>query len=430
MNTAPERPRSGRLEYLSWTLISQALNAATNLLLTVQLARALSILDFSTAALSLSVLALSVAGLRGWLYEPAIIHGDLSRSSCARLLIESGAISGALALAQSLLVIALGGPIELVVILGAGSIAAVVQDAARFALIALDRPKHAALTDILWMAVQISVLVSIGASGTRPGLAWLAGGVAAALVGAVALARDAPQTSKTPRPTRIWQWGAEYVIASGSLQLAVLVVPLAGNGEIAGGLRGAASLLGVATVLMGGAQQAIVGRLRTISAGRDLWPIGLQAAAILGIVVSLGSLPLLFLPDSAGVRLLGETWPVTAEVLPLLAVQRIASAVAAGPAFVLRREAKQTSGVWWRGGLTMITVAGVIFAAAVADATAVSLVLALGAVASVPIWFNLLAGSHASFERGPSPTEIAVALSNDTSGTRQERFPGPANEND
>jgi hypothetical protein len=375
-------------------VISQALNAFTNLLFTLQLARALPARDFATAALTLAVLALSVAGLRGWLYEPAVVHGDLSRSSCRQVLGNAAASSAALGLLQIALVTALSGQVSLVLLLVAGSLVAVVQDAGRFLLIALDRPKAAAASDLVWLVVQVLILTALGTSGMRAGIAWAAGGTAAALVAIVQVGKKTERQHTATAPRRVWQWGAEHVIASGSLQLAVLVVPLTGDVRIAGGLRGAASLLGAATVLMGGAHQAIVGRLRRVSATHDLWALGLRAATVLGVVVSIGSVPLLFLSDSMGTTLLGDTWPMTADVLPFLVLQRIASAVGSAPAFVLRREAALTSGVWWRAGLTGATVAGVAVAAASGSTAAVGAVLVVGAVASIPIWFRLLATSR------------------------------------
>jgi hypothetical protein len=381
----------GRLRYVGWTVVSQALNAFTNLLFTLQLARALPARNFATAALTLAVLALTVAGVRGWLYEPAVVHGDLSRPSCRQVLGNAAASSAVLGLVQVVVVTALSGPVGLVILLVAGSLTAVVQDAGRFLLIAMDRPRAAAASDLVWLIVQVLILATVGAAGMRAGIAWVAGGVAAALIVIVTVLTNAdePQVARTPR--RVWQWGAEHVIASGALQLAVLVVPLTGDVRIAGGLRGAASLLGAATVLMGGAHQAIVGRLRRVSATSDLWALGVRAAILLGVVVSVGSVPLLFLSDSMGTTLLGDTWPMTSKVLPFLVVQRVASAIGSAPAFVLRREATLTSGVWWRTGLTGATVAGVAAAAATGSSAAVGAVLAVGAASSIPIWFGLLA---------------------------------------
>lgn len=365
------------------------MNAGTNLVVTLQLARVLTVREFATVALCLALLALAVAGLRGYSFEPAVVHGDLSRTSARRVLADAALSGIAVGAGMVMVVLALDGPAITTAVLAVGAVAAVVQEGARWVLIGLDRWRDAAGLDLLWLVVQVAVLAVGTASATGLASSWTTGAIVSAMAGWFAVRRTTTHKPWSP-PRRVWQWGLEYVIASGSLQLAILVAPITGGVAIAGGLRGAASLLGAASVLLGGAQQAVAGRLRGIDDDSALRAFGLRMGVLLGILVLFASLPLFAIGDSLGEQLLGATWPATRDVLPILALQRVATAIAAGPAFVMRKKVEQTSGVWWRAGLTGSMLLAVLVVAERGSAAGAAVPLALGALASVPIWIQML----------------------------------------
>lgn len=383
------RARTSWRHYLSWAALSQTLNAGSNVLLTLLLARSLGVRDFGIIAIGLAFLPLVVAGLRGMAFEPAVVHGDLSRHTARRVLVDSavaGLVAGSCLLVT---VVSLRGPILIAGILLVGAVATVVQEGARWVLFGLDLPQRAAGLDVLWAVVQVGVLAIGTRSPTVAALAWTAGAIVSAGAGSVAVVRSTEVRAPTPA-TRVWPWGLEYVVAAGTLQLAVLVAPITGGTAVAGGLRGAMSLLGAATVVLGGAQQAVAGRLRWIDDNVSLRRWGTRIGLALGAAAAVVSLPLLAIGDSLGRQLLGDTWPATRVVLPILIVQRVGTAVACGPAFALRKLVDHTSGVRWRLSLTASVLIGVMVGAGVGSEKGAASALAVGAIVSIPIWMRML----------------------------------------
>jgi O-antigen/teichoic acid export membrane protein len=382
------KERSSSVYYLSWTALSQVLNAGTNVLLMVLLARSLPIRDFGTVAMGLVFLPLLVAGLRGLVFEPAVVHSTLSRNTCKRVLRDAGIAGVAAAGFLFLIVLAVDGPLIVAGLLAVGAIATTLEEASRWILFGLDRPRTGAGLDVIWTVVQVSVLLMAWSSSTVAAGAWCAGALCAAVTGWRAVRLHAP-TIEESRPARVWQWGLEYMFAAGALNLAVLLAPITGGIHVAAGLRGAMTLLGATSVILGGAQQAVAGRLRRMQEA-DMRRSGRMVGLGLGAVVALSCLPLLAIDLQIGRELLGDSWDATRIVLPALVLQRVATAVTCGPAFVLRKVPDHTVGVWWRLALTVATLVGVLVAASFGSDRGAAWALAVGAAASVPIWFRML----------------------------------------
>lgn len=396
-------PRRGSaLHYLTWTAISHALNAGTNVLLIFLLARSLSVRAFGITAMGLVFLPLVVAALRGAIYEPAVVHGDLSRGSARRVLIDSGIAGLAAGACLVATVVVLKGPLPLAAILFVGVVATVIEEGGRWLLFGLGRSRSGAGLDILWTSVQLGGLVIATDSAVIAAAAWAAGAVAAAGAGCLTL-RQGPDLSEPCNAKRIWQWGLEYVVAAGGLQLAVLLAPITGGVQVASGLRGAMSLLGATTVLLGGAQQAVAGRLRWIEEGASLRRWGIRLGIGLGLLAAFGSIPLLAIGDTLGRHLLGDTWTAARLVLPPLIIQRIATAVTLGPTFVLRKRLGHTAGLWWRLILTALTLTAVFIGAAIGSEVGAAWALAIGAIVSVPVWVRMLLKPD---DRSGAPTSI------------------------
>lgn len=400
--------RWSALHYLTWTAISHALNAGTNVLLIFLLARSLSVRSFGIIAMGLVFLPLVIAALRGAIFEPAVVHGNFSRDSTRRVLIDSGIAgvgAGACLLAT---VVALKGPLLLAGILFVGVVATVIQEGARWLLFGLGRSRSGASLDVLWTLVQLGGLLIATDSALVAAAAWATGAMASAGAGCLALR----QGSNLPGPCdtqRIWQWGLEYVVAAGGLQLAILLAPITGGVQVASGLRGAMSLLGAVTVLLGGAQQAVAGRLRWVEESASLRQWGVRLGIGLGLLAAIGSIPLLAIGDPLGRQLLGDTWPAARLVLPPLIIQRIATAVACGPTFVLRKRAHHTAGLQWRLILTALTLIAVFVGAAIGSEVGAAWALAIGAAVSVPIWMRLL--YHPSDERNAPTARVDRTIS-------------------
>lgn len=395
--------RTSSVNYLVWTALSQGLNAGTNVLLTVLLARSLEIRDFGAVAMGLVFLPLLVAGLRGLVFEPAVVHSRLGSSTCVAVLRDAAATGLIAATCLVLVIVAAGGPPAVAALLAIGAVATTVEEGARWILFGLDRPRTGAGLDAIWAVVQVAGLLVAWDSAVAAAGAWSAGAALSALAGWVAVRSHATPAQES-RPGRVWQWGIEYVVAAGGLNLAVLLAPLTGGIQVAAGLRGAMTLLGATSIILGGAQQAVAGRLRQVDPG-DMRRWGRRIGIGLGVVVALGSLPLLAIDLDLGRQLLGDSWQATRLVLPALIFQRVATAVTCGPAFVLRKVSDHTAGLWWRLALTAATLGGVLAAASLGSERGAAWALAAGAAASVPIWFRMLHRKTRASE-GPMPAAM------------------------
>lgn len=343
--------------------------------------------------MGLVFLPLVIAALRGSVFEPAVVHGDLSSGQIRRVLVDSGTggiVAGSCLFAT---ISGLGGSPLLAGLLFVGAVATVVEEGARWVLFGLGRTRTGASLDVMWAIVQLTGLMISTRSAAVAVAAWVAGAVMSAGSGCFALRSCAGSRSGTAT-RRVWQWGVEYLVAAGGLQLAVLLAPITGGVQVAGGLRGAMSLLGGTSVILGGAQQAVAGRLRLLDDSVSLRRWGLRIGLALGLLVALASMPLLALGGSLGQQLLGDTWTAARLVLPLLIVQRIATAIACGPAFVLRKRADHTSGLWWRLMLTTVTLIAVLIGAAVGSDMGAAWALAIGALVSIPIWIRMLGATN------------------------------------
>ena len=395
------RPVKGRSKRppLGWVAASHSLNAATNVLLAFLLARSLTVRDFGIIAMGLVFLPLAIAWLRGSVFEPAIIHGGLSRESVRRLFVDCVLVGLLAAISLLVTVVLLGGPAILVSVLFVGVVATVIEEGARWVLFGLEQHRAGASLDIGWAVIQVVGLLLLGGTATSAGIAWAAGAVVSAGAGCLAVRRltrtsdphgGIPDGSKR----RIWQWGLEYVLGAGAIQLAILIAPITGGVHVAAGLRGGMSLIGATSVLLGGAHQTVAGRLRWVEVGPSLRRWGARLGIGLGLLVACGSIPFLIISDSLGRMLLGQTWEATRLVLPALIVQRVATAIACGPAFVLRKHAGHTVGLWWRMVITVLTLLGVLIGAALGSATGAAWALAVSATLSVPVWFHMLASKN------------------------------------
>jgi hypothetical protein len=400
--------------YLGFSLVSQAFNAGTNLLLVLGLARSLGSRAFGAQALALVVLPLVLAAFRGMTLEPAVVHGsghDMHRA----VLVDSLRAAALCALGTAAIAVVAGGSPLVGSLLAVGAGMAVLEEAARWLLMRHERPDLAAYADIAWAVAQISVLAFAPSAAVAVASAWALGGAVAAAIGWVALARidrpvpipsvDADQADQ-PARRRNWHWGLEHLVAVSAPQLVLLFAPLSGGVQVAGAISGAMSLCGFATVLTGAAHPAIAGRLRSIGTAREMRRWALVIGAALGGLVLLVLVPFLFIPSDIGVQLLGDTWSSAREVLPAIIVQKAAVALAFGAVVVTRRLPSYTAGVWWRALLTVSTVVGAVVCAGFAGALGAAIALAVGSLASVVIWGRLIVTitrTARAFDLAPAP---------------------------
>jgi len=184
---------------------------------------------------------------------------------------------------------------------------------------------------------------------------------------------------------------AEHVAAAGTLQLAVLLMPLTSTTEDAGTLRGVMTLLGPATVLVGASHQAVVTIMqREMSYGaRRL--LGQRTSLILILLLIVASAPTFLLSDNVGERLLGPTWSTARPLLLIAVLQKVGVALASGPLFVLRTSGLPAEvSLRLRLGITGMTLGGVVVGSQLDGARGSLIALAAGSICAGVAWQMLL----------------------------------------
>ncbi|MFG2639777.1 hypothetical protein ACGFYP_02160 [Streptomyces sp. NPDC048370] len=219
---------------------------------------------------------------------------------------------------------AIGGPTGLAVLaLGAVLPVVLVQDGLRYGFSALRRPHLALAADLLRLGCVVPALLlqPHGGSPARLVLVWGLSALPATLLG---LALLHPYVRNRPWSPRRYlrrehlgrRFVVEFVVGSGSSQLAVLGLGLLASPLVVGALRGATTLFGPLNTLFTSVNAFGPPLLGRAGSRRATVRAAAALAAVLA-VVALGWAAVLYaLPDRVGRQLLGATWQSTAELLP------------------------------------------------------------------------------------------------------------------
>jgi len=366
----------------------QGVNSVSNLIVVALLAAGTSRSEFGTCAMILAALPLGQAFMRGFLLEPFVLR---SSNEAHRYVVKIAAMFGALMGAWGVLVGILSGlKPDIWIGLVAGMVFACLQEALRWLALADRRRAAAVASDASWLCTQALVAGSFGIGAASGAIGWGMGALVAVAVLAGRLSDVAPSVVP-PRRLLNWRWGTEHVAAAGTLQLAVLLMPLTSTTEDAGTLRGVMTLLGPATVLVGASHQAVVTIMqREMSYGaRRL--LGQRTSLILILLLIVASAPTFLLSDNVGERLLGPTWSTARPLLLIAVLQKVGVALASGPLFVLRTSGLPAEvSLRLRLGITGMTLGGVVVGSQLDGARGSLIALAAGSICAGVAWQMLL----------------------------------------
>jgi O-antigen/teichoic acid export membrane protein len=349
-------PRSGIRAQIaaraSWNVIDQIISSASNFALSILVARSVDSHTFGAFATSFTLFSFLIGITRAIGRYPLIIgFGGATKDKYRRATQSAtGTICGFGVVAGVVTAVVgygIGGR-EGAALLAMGLVLPLVllQDGWRGALIGAGRPKAAALNDTIWTVSQfaaVGLLLALG-GGTASALVltWGLSGGLAAIVGIF-------QTGAVPRlqDSRRWvvaHWNqcgffmAEWVLVLGAAQTSLLFIAAYGSVSAIGALRAAQVLLGPLTLVAGTAFDFLISELarrRTLRPREQLRAAYLTSGALAVICLSWGTV-LLVLPSSIGRELLGDTWPLTRQVLPASILWSCAIVLSTGPAVVLR----------------------------------------------------------------------------------------------
>lgn len=384
----------------STTLVDQAASSGASLLMVVAVAQRLAPEAFGAFAIGYAGLVLVLACCRAWLGMPLALSTSADALERRRLL--GGACLLVLAAAPLVVTgigVALPGALALVgtatspstsLAVAVAAVLACLQDLARYAAVADDRPGRALAADLVWLGgIALLLVAPIALDERQVVLAWLATIATSAATGLV-LTRPIPSLRHASGLVQRGggaRGGSTVValLATGTaLALSTLVAATFGAAA-SGSLLGAGTLLGPVNLLLALLDLAVLGRVAALPPSRRRHVL-VRVLAALWIVQLAWTLVLLALPSVVGEALLGASWSGAHALVGLVSVEyAVAAAVAVvslelkvrdvGGAMVLARVA---AGVVVLGGTALLA----LLAAPVA---AVPLAMLAGTVAALAI---------------------------------------------
>lgn len=333
-----------------WGIASQGLNSLSNFLVVLAVAKVGSPETLGSFSLIYATYTFAVTLNRAAVSTPLLLHVD-DESDAARVTLVSGGATVSL-LWASIMAVPIGvvtlltpSPPGISVVLAVSLPILLFQDHLRYANLAV-RPSRAARMDVVWLTVQIGLLAYIAAAGmgspTAVVVAWCIGGAASWVVGLWFT------DTCTPSYHRMKEYLATYGreshrLASEALSNAVATnaVPfvVAGGASLgaAGVLRAAQTLFAPLSVIIGGLVPVVlVTGKRLIVAGRSPNWLLVRWITIIATMSALYSLTLIAVPNSWGVRLVGDSWYLAATLLFPLGVQAVMRGFFTGPPVLLR----------------------------------------------------------------------------------------------
>lgn len=329
----PRTPRRSAAALAS--VLDQAASSLTNIAVLVIAARVSTVHGFATFSmvyLTFTVLlGLNMAyvgqavvltrGDTGAACRSAITFTSLASGVVGVLLATVGAVTGAVTGGWA-------GPGGAFLALGLVLPLVLVQDGLRYAFSTLRRPGLALAADTLRLVCVVPALL-LQPRHAAPGLLVAVWGVSAAPALLLGLRLLWPHVRGSRADLRPYvrrghlgqRFVVEFAVGNASSQLAVLGLGLFAAPLAVGALRGATTLFGPLNVLFNSVNAFGPPLLNRLGGRRATT----RATALLGLVLSAVGLAwglvLYALPDHVGRQLLGDTWQLTATLLPASGAQ-------------------------------------------------------------------------------------------------------------
>ncbi|WP_352232027.1 oligosaccharide flippase family protein [Actinomycetospora sp. NBRC 106375] len=344
--------RSGSLQRRAiWTALDQGVSSLGNAGLSLVVAREVSATEFGAFAIAFSVFVFSIsasASFSGQVVSILFADAEGARATYAARTSTGSALGFGLLIGVLLCFAASLLPDDLRPVLLCLAISLpflLMQDTWRAVLLARARPLTALLADslgLLSLGCFCVLLIAWDVEAAYPFvLAWGASGLVASVL-CCAKNRVLP----TFRGLQTWVSETRSVgfptfgsamATLGAAQISFVLIAAIGSLQDVGSLRGAQTLLGPLNILSFAAAAFVlpeVSRRRLTRAEYVQWAAWMST--VLLIVHGLWVVVLLFLPDSLGVALLGDTWVEARACLPGFGVYLCGIAATAGATTVVR----------------------------------------------------------------------------------------------
>ena len=407
------------LGHAKWQIVDQVVSSATNMVLTFALASQVSDVEFGTFATTFAAWTFFLGSSRvigGDLLLLRSAENDFDLGTYAGRLLPFSAGYGFIGLVMcTVAALAIGGSaLSVLVALGVGLPALLVQDALRYIFFAADRAREAAVMDAIWFVVQAALMVVVMTTDTTP-KSWMfvaawAGGATCSLAVAyltarlgstVALALAAPKRWIDGDVRRALSFLIDFLLGGGVAQLGLVGVAAIIGFEAVGSLRGAIALFAPSLTLVSGFRIFILPRLRSqflenaATARRTAYGV---AAMFVGLNVAWGVL-LWAVSPTLGPKVLGDTWPGARSVLFVVALSQIVWASGFAFADLARASVRPRSLVSGRVVIAGTSLLTMVVGAWGWDLRGAALGQLVGVTSGVAVWLVLT---------GRTPTQAAV----------------------
>ncbi|MEQ3549102.1 glycosyltransferase [Pseudonocardia nematodicida] len=359
MTETPARPGLRRAH---WGVISQGLNTGTSFVLSFLVARSQEPAEFGQFALVLVVLAVALGLVHESGSTVLTIAHAADRDALPRAARRStgyagslGAVVGAACLVAGALVQGPIGPVLLVV--GIGMPAVLLQDAVRGYFIAAGRPARAAADDAVRMGTQVLLTAVVLATVPDPPMwsfvaAWAIGAAVASAVGlwwaGLVPERALPHRWLADHRTLALPLLAMFALTSFPSQAVIVLMPLVSDLDQTGALRAAYLLFGPMGMLFGAVYAlALVDGVRA-GGPAEVVRIGRRVSVLLAAVAVAWGLIVVFLPAAVGRQLIGPSWDLTGTTRLVLGLSLVAEGVIFGATTVMGALRRPRLMVWAR----------------------------------------------------------------------------------
>ncbi|UCZ89416.1 hypothetical protein [Gordonia sp. WA4-43] len=340
--------RAGRLTF---AIGVQVCSNASNFLLTMAVARAMTTDAVGVYAVIMSIAGILVGLVRAYTGEPVSFGertvADMDPSARARGAVASSLVLGAIAALAvlPLLLVLLPDYRTAVLVFVAFAPLAAAQDCLRFVLVAERRLTRAFAAEGAWLLTQSALLVVLVQVDSLWSMicAWGLGAVAAFIVGLRGYGFRLPFDHVRSWVRRLRRPGSfymlDYIVAGGLTQISILIVGSVSGLDAAGEVRVALLLLTPASVLFVGLIFALGPLCARAAARGDIKRLKIVPFALAGVVFGVVAAYLLIVtavPNSWLAAIGGSSTDAALSILPLAALALALNSASVGPGLSLR----------------------------------------------------------------------------------------------
>jgi len=409
--------RAGAGRRASLVTVDQGISSASNLLILIWVAHALSPADFGRFSLVFLGYVFATTGVVRSLVSTTVVVHPEDADGRARSVLGAGALlsgaAGVLCVLTSGLLWWSGSVLALPVLLvGLGMPLLGLQDVGRYIGIAESKPGRALVLDTLWLVLLVGAFLVAGAVH-KPTLTsivaiWVVTGAISGLW--VFVQHGVPRGRELTLDwlRERWHFSWRSLVASSSSAVVALVgssLMAIVSGPVAVAAVRAALLLERPSTTV---QTAVATSAAADIAREDPDNAGLLAhqrrTMLLSIAVAvLNMAVLLVIPDSVGRLMLGDVWDVVQPLLLVIGFHVGALAAQSGvrAALIGRRKIESVMIVDIAG--TVLSIAGLVIGAAVGDAEGGMWGAVIGQTATAVVWWVVLVRHLAAPRDGESP---------------------------